>query len=158
MQNTFKQWIEYDSDPTDTKDQKLFTTNQAPFGVWYQQNAMNADPASQWRPFLAFIYAAVQDGLGRQVIEQGAFGLMSADELSAGKIAADMFGDKNLDAAIVDKLVNDAHYGTADPLNLVFWNALTNTEDPAKKLNKLAWQWEMATYFGLSLAQVETFT
>lgn len=65
--NSFSQGTAYDSDPTETIDTKMFVTNQALYGVWYQQNA-SEEPESQWRVYLTLLYSAVLDGLGGQVI------------------------------------------------------------------------------------------
>ena len=48
----------------------MYLTNQAAYGVWYQQNAAKS-PEGQWRVWLTLLYSAVYDGLGRQVIQQG---------------------------------------------------------------------------------------
>lgn len=66
----FSQGVAFDSDPTGLLDTEMYLTNQALFGVWYQQNAAQA-PEQVWRVYLTLLWSAVQDGLGRQLIETG---------------------------------------------------------------------------------------
>jgi len=64
----------------------MYLTNQALYGVWYQQNSMQSDQ-NQWRVYLTLLYSAVQDGLGRQLVENGAWQQMQASYFNtAGKI------------------------------------------------------------------------
>ena len=73
VQNTFVQGVTYDDDIADGDDHldtKMFLTNQALYGVWYQQNAAQA-PDQVWRVYLTVLYSAIVDGLGREVIDQG---------------------------------------------------------------------------------------
>ena len=62
--NKFVQGNNYTSDEVGNIDTPMYITNQALFGVWYQQNAAQAN-ATQWRVYLTLLYSAVQDGLGR---------------------------------------------------------------------------------------------
>ena len=70
--NKFVQGNNYTSDDVGNIDTPMYLTNQALFGVWYQQNAAQQND-TQWRVYLTLLYSAIQDGLGRQVIEQGAW-------------------------------------------------------------------------------------
>ena len=79
--NKFVQGNNFTSDTPGNIDSKMYLTNQALFGVWYQQNAAQANN-TQWRVYLTLLYSAIQDGLGRQVLEQGAWQQMMAGEFS----------------------------------------------------------------------------
>ena len=70
--NKFVQGNNYTSDDVGNIDTPMYLTNQALFGGWYQQNAAQQNE-TQWRVYLTLLYSAIQDGLGRQVIEQGAW-------------------------------------------------------------------------------------
>lgn len=45
----------------------------------------------------------------------------------------------------------DVYYGLGNETNFVLWNALHTSGDP---LERVAWKWELRTYFGLTYAQV----
>ena len=51
-------------------------------------------------------------------------------------------------------LFTDPWYGLQNFTNYMHWNKFVNTEDPKRKLQKLAWFWELRSYFGLSFDQV----
>lgn len=61
--NTFTQGTEFSKDGDGYLDSEMYITNQALYGVWYQQNAAEA-PDQRWRVFLTLLYSAVVDGLG----------------------------------------------------------------------------------------------
>jgi len=56
--NKFTQGNVFVSDEDGTIDEPMFLTNQALFGVWYQQNAAEA-PDQQWRVYLTLLYSAI---------------------------------------------------------------------------------------------------
>ena len=66
----FSQGADFDSDGDGHIDTKMFMTNQAAYGVWYQQNSM-IQPENQWRVYLNLLYTVVVDGLGKTVVQQG---------------------------------------------------------------------------------------
>lgn len=66
--NKFLQYIEFDEDTEGNIDTPMYLTNQAMFGVWYQQNAAQ-QPEKVWQVYLTLLYSIVNDGLGRQVTE-----------------------------------------------------------------------------------------
>ena len=52
-------------------------------------------------------------------------------------------------------MFNDPYYGLRNSDNYFHWNALLETADP---LESVAWYWELNTYFGLSILQIEELT
>ena len=81
VKNNFNQSTVFDSDGDGFIDTPMFLTNQALFGVWYQQNSMQAEE-NQWRVYLTLLYSAVQDGLGRQVVQNGVWQQMQSSDFS----------------------------------------------------------------------------
>jgi len=63
--STFVQGVEFvqDDSPDKLIDTKMYLTNQALYGVWYQQNLAQA-PDKIWRIYLALLYSGIVDGLG----------------------------------------------------------------------------------------------
>lgn len=49
-------------------------------------------------------------------------------------------------------LYNDPYYGLGDPDNYYHWNSFLSTTAPQEKI---AWRWEVKTYFDLTQAQVD---
>ena len=132
----------------------MYLTNQALFGVWYQQNAANT-PEQQWRVYLTLLYSAIQDGLGRQVIENGVYTQMKDSVFKTQeRINKDFVPVNKVSDDQEKSLWEDPWYGLSNALNYPHWNTLMYTTDPVKKQEQLAWLWEIRTYFGLSYAQV----
>jgi len=72
---SFNQFTKFQSDEVGNIDDKMYFTNQAAFGVWYQLNS-----APKWRTYITLLYSIVLDGLGRQVADTGVFEAMSTSE------------------------------------------------------------------------------
>ena len=56
--NKFVQGNNYTSDDVGNIDTPMYLTNQALFGVWYQQNAAQQND-TQWRVYLTLLYSAI---------------------------------------------------------------------------------------------------
>ena len=155
--NTFTQGNTFTEDGDGFIDEPMYLPNQAAFGVWYQQNAAK-DPTQQWRVYLTLIYSAIQDGLGNQVIQNGAWIQMRGSKFNDPKKINTIFVHNNkVTAEQEDALYNDPWYGLGDVTATTYahWNNLMYTDDPAAKMMQVAWMWELRTYFGLTFAQVQ---
>ena len=145
---SFNQFTKFQSDEVGNIDDKMYFTNQAAFGVWYQLNN-----APKWRTYITLLYSIVLDGLGRQVADTGVFAAMGTSEFKTWEhMNAVLLPNAPLSDAKAQVLYDDPYYGLGDPNNYYHWNSFLSTTAPQEKI---AWRWEVKTYFDLTQAQVD---
>lgn len=77
---------------------------------------------------------------------------MSAEVFTKqARINKKLLPENPVSSKVARQLFTDVYYGLGNQTNYVLWNVLHHTADP---LERVAWKWELRTYFGLTYAQI----
>ena len=131
-------------------DDDMYLVNPATLAGWYR---LNNQP--KWRTFMTLLYSVVIDTLGRQTLNFVIFNQLNDDYDNPSEINKWLMPDVQASHKIEDLMYNDPFYGLKYVNNYFHWNALLETANPEEKI---AWQWELRTYFGLTSEQIDSIT
>ena len=125
----------------------MYLLNQATLATWYRVNH-----AAKWRNYITVLYSVVLECLGRQTLDLAVFTSIRPQFKGPPDINKILLPDHQASPKISDAMYIDPFYGLGNIDNYYHWNALlSSTENP---LARLAWQWELKTYFALTADQV----
>ena len=144
----FVQSTQFIADEDGQIDTPMWVSNQAAYGVWYQQNN-----TPKWRVYLTLIYSIVNNGLGYTFVDTGVYQMMSEVYKDADAINRLLLEGDTTTLPQAVAIFEDPYYGLNDFNNYKKWGSLL--AGPWATLES-AWKWELKTYFGLSDAQVVT--
>ena len=112
---------------------------------------------------MELLYSAVYDLQGVQLNQWLVRKLIQHSEMSsADNITHNLLTEHPVTVEQAGRLWDDPYYGFGSRnvnegafVNYWHWEKLLNTTDPYKMQEKVAFEWELRTYFGLSFDQVD---
>ena len=123
----------------------MYVANQASHSLWQSQT--KAKP--KWESYIQLLYRTVTKDLGQKTLALAIHEQLRDREFSSpGLIQPNLLRDENpVLRKVAWQLYKDPHYGLEKLESYRSWAALL---PEAQVLEKLAFKWELRTYFGLT--------
>ena len=116
--------------------------------MWWGQ--LHADP---WRFVIVLLYNVAND-LGRQLTDAAVYSLM-AGSITSTEVIREYFGAETVPNATLTSMFTDQLYGLNNTDHYARWGALNAAN--ADTNQRLIFEMELQSYFGLSAAQILAF-
>ena len=142
------------SDPGNL-DTPMWLANQGAMKKWYSMTNQ-----AWWRAYMGVLYNVVNYWQGEYLMKLTVFQHMSSSYFnSASDINTFLLINNPATTTVQDAIYNDPWYGLSNYNNYAQWSVLQSSDvSTAAVREKLAFQAELRTYFGLNSAQVQELT